>query len=158
MRVDCPAFVGGTFIPTKHANRGIKGGQNISLPASWQDIPLHAKSFVLTIIDRHPVARNWVHWGVIDIPSDVRRIPEDASGDKGRMPHGCTELRNSFGTIGYGGPQPPRGSGPHEYEICVYALDVATLSLQSTASLADLERALSGKVLESARAVGVFEQ
>jgi hypothetical protein len=49
------------------------------------------------------------------------------------------ELNNTFGNLGYGGPQPPRGSGPHDYEVALYALTVNSLALGAKTSLAAFE-------------------
>jgi len=55
------------------------GGKNISVPVSWKNVPAGAKSFALSIVDPHPVAQNWVHWLVINIPKEVTVIEEGAS-------------------------------------------------------------------------------
>ena len=87
------------------------GGQNRSLPFQWHDAPEGTRSFALSIVDPHPVANNWVHWLVIDIPAETGELRGGASGRE--MPPGARELRNGFGQAGYGGPQPPPGSGDH---------------------------------------------
>jgi len=87
------------------------GGKNISIPLSWKNAPPGTKSFALSIIDPHPVAQNWVHWFVINIPASTAFLSEGAS--RKNMPGGAVELKNSFGETGYGGPQPPKGSGEH---------------------------------------------
>lgn len=58
--------------------------------------------------------------------------------------------------MGYGGPQPPAGSGQHPYEATIYALDVTSLGLPARTSLADFERALAGHVLAEATYTGVL--
>ncbi len=158
MRVICPALLSGKYLPTKYAHRNVKGGQNISPVVGWTDVPEGTQSFVLTVIDRHPVAKNWVHWYVINIPSSIREIPERASGVYHGMPDGCMELRNSYGDNGYGGPFPPRGTGPHSYEFTVYALNVPSLSLGPFATAHECSAAMHGHILGSASATGTFEQ
>jgi hypothetical protein len=74
------------------------------------------------------------------------------------LPVDSTELRNSYGENGYGGPNPPRGSGVHEYEITVHALDIPALSLGPYATLAECSAAMRGHVLGSASVVGTFQQ
>ncbi|HZL07043.1 MAG TPA: YbhB/YbcL family Raf kinase inhibitor-like protein, partial [Coriobacteriia bacterium] len=56
---------------------------------------------------------------------------------------------------GYGGPQPPAGSGDHTYSIAVYAVDVASLDIEDKPAAADLRRALDGHVLASGTLDGV---
>jgi Raf kinase inhibitor-like YbhB/YbcL family protein len=158
MRVLCTALLSEKYFPTRCAHRAVKGGQNISPPVGWTDVPPDAKSFVLTIIDRHPIARNWVHWHVINIPAHVREIAERVSGVHRALPAECIELRNSYGENGYGGPNPPRATGPHEYEITVYALDIPSLALGPFATQNECAAAMHGHVLTAASVVGTFEQ
>jgi len=153
MRITSPAFSDGGRIADKHVMQGI-GGKNISIPLQWEDIPSGTKSFALSIVDIHPVAREWVHWLVINIPSNVNSIPEGASGKN--MPAGCMELANSFGGMGYGGPQPPRGTGDHPYVITLYALNVEKLPLSFNTSLSDFKKSLIKKILATASITGKY--
>ena len=106
------------------------------------------------MVDPHPVAQNWVHWLVINIPANVASLEEGASGKK--MPHGSLELKNSFGEIGYGGPQPPKGTGDHPYVFTLYALGVEKLDLETHVSLSAFKKALDEKILGSATITGKF--
>jgi Raf kinase inhibitor-like YbhB/YbcL family protein len=72
------------------------------------------------------------------------------------MPPGAVELKNSFGDLGYGGPQPPRGTGDHPYVVTLYALKVDKLDLPVNTSLAALQKALEGQVLAAATITGYF--
>jgi phosphatidylethanolamine-binding protein (PEBP) family uncharacterized protein len=49
---------------------------------AWKNAPAGTKSFALSIVDPHPVAQNWVHWFVINIPPNVTAIEEGASTKK----------------------------------------------------------------------------
>ena len=158
MKVFCPALLSAKYIPTKCAHRDVKGGQNISPAVEWADAPGETESFALSIIDRHPIAKNWVHWYVINIPAISREVAERASGIHKALPGDSMELRNSYGDIGYGGPNPPRGSGAHEYEITVYALDIPSLAVGPYATLKDCATAMHGHVLASASVTGTFQQ
>lgn len=151
------AFENGKVIPTKYANSGVIGGKNISIPLNWKDIPKGTKSFAVSIIDLHPVANNWVHWFLINIPLTVNEIVEGASNTN-KIPAGSKELNNTFGSLGYGGPQPPKGSGLHKYEVTIYALDVEKLELDKHTSLTTFRKAVEGKVIATAKTVGVFER
>ncbi len=107
-----------------------KGGKNISPYLKWENAPEGTKSFVLTCIDPHPVANYWVHWMVINIPASTLEIPLDASNKK--MPAGCVELNSSYGFKGYGGPQPPDGTGAHPYVFSIYALNIEKIEIPET--------------------------
>lgn len=150
-----PAALDSARIPARFAMRAVPGGQNISIPYSWGDAPADAKSFAVVLVDTAPVANRWVHWMVVDIPRDVPSLSGGASGTPA-MPGGARELSNSFGFVGYGGPQPPPGTGRHDYVATVYALDVETLGLSGTASLDEFERAVSGRVLASGTCTGFY--
>jgi Raf kinase inhibitor-like YbhB/YbcL family protein len=93
---------------------------------------------------------------VINIPPDVSALSEGASGKN--MPPGSIEIRNSFGEAGYGGPQPPKGTGPHAYVITIYSLKDAGLDLKPNATLADFQNAIKAKTLDEASLTGFFEQ
>lgn len=153
MKLTSTAFTDGGKIPVPYVMPGA-GGKNISLPLSWTGAPEGAKSFALSMVDPHPVARNWVHWLVVNIPSEVHSLAEGASGKK--MPPGARELQSSFGSLGYGGPQPPPGTGDHPYVVTIYALSLPSLDLGSQTTLAAFQKALEGKVLASASITGYF--
>jgi len=155
LQLSSAAFTDGSAIPGKYA-RPAAGGHNVSIPLKWTGAPEGTKSFALCIVDQHPVARKWVHWVVINIPPEVTSLPEGASGKN--MPPGALEMKNSFGDMGYGGPQPPRGTGTHQYVVTVFALKDPTLDVKPGATLSDFRNALRGKVLEEASITGLFEQ
>ncbi len=106
--------------------------------------------------DPHPVADNWVHWLVVNIPPRTSSLPEGAS--MVRMPSGAKELYTSYGELGYGGPEPPKGSGPHPYVVTLYALDVSTLDCALTTSREAFLKLLEGHVLARAVLTGIFER
>jgi Raf kinase inhibitor-like YbhB/YbcL family protein len=153
MELSSAAFKDGSKIPVKHVMPGA-GGKNISIPLAWKNAPPGVKSFALSTVDPHPVARNWVHWLVINVLPEISSLEEGASRKK--MPAGSLELKNSFGDPGYGGPQPPKGSGDHPYVTTVFALNTDKIDLPVNASLSDFKKALEGKVLEEASITGMF--
>ena len=153
MEILSSAFKDGEKIPIQYVMPGA-GGKNISIPLAWKTVPPGTKSFALSIVDPHPVAQNWVHWLVINLPSSVTAIEEGAS--KRKMPAGSMELKNSFGEIGYGGPQPPKGTGDHLYVVTLYALNVEKLNLGVDSSLAAFKKALEGKVIGTASLTGKY--
>ena len=155
--LESPAFEDGDDIPAKYANVAISGGQNVSIPLAWENAPEGTKSFVFAMIDRHKVANNWVHWLVINIPADVNSIQEGASRSA-NLPQGAKELNNTFGSVGYGGPQPPPGTGPHDYEVIIYALNVDNIDLPEDITANELERVLQGESLATATLVGRLEK
>jgi Raf kinase inhibitor-like YbhB/YbcL family protein len=153
MEITSSAFTDKGTIPIKYVMPGA-GGKNVSLPLSWSNVPTGTKSLALSIVDPHPVANNWVHWLVINISPETKGLSEGAS--RNSMPAGAVELKNSFGEIGYGGPQPPKGSGDHPYVVTLYALSVPKLDITEQTSLAAFKKALDGKILAAVTITGMF--
>jgi Raf kinase inhibitor-like YbhB/YbcL family protein len=155
MEIASAAFKDGSKIPIQYVMVPA-GGKNLSIPLFWKNIPPGTKSLALSIVDPHPIAQNWVHWVVINIPPAAVSLPEGAS--RKNMPVGSKELKNSFGDAGYGGPQPPKGSGEHPYVVTLYALNVDKLDLQAGISLAAFQKAMEGKVIQTASMTGKYER
>jgi Raf kinase inhibitor-like YbhB/YbcL family protein len=153
MQIISSAFADGGKIPLLYVMPDA-GGQNVSVPLIWSGAPAGTQSFALAMVDPHPVARNWVHRLVVDLPQDSTSIPEGASIHK--MPPGTQELKNSFGETGYGGPQPPGGSGDHPYVFTLYALSAPQVEAGKGAGLAAFKQALEGKILATATLTGYF--
>lgn len=144
-------------LPAKFATKNVRGGSNVSPALAWKNVPKGTKCFVLTCIDTNPIARNWVHWMVLDIPSDVTALKENMAN--GRMPNGSRQLDNSYGSNGYGGPQPPKKTGSHTYVFTLYALNVPVLKTrESFLSEKNLKKLLKGKVIKKARLTAQFSQ
>lgn len=91
----------------------------------------------------------WDHWLVWNIDRGVSALGE------GEIPHGAVEGATSFGSAGYGGPCPPKGSKQHRYFFKLYALDTM-LSLQKGAHKDELLRAMEGHTLAYAETVGLY--
>jgi Raf kinase inhibitor-like YbhB/YbcL family protein len=155
--IECLSYKDKELIPTKYCHTSVVGGRNLSPGFSWSDPPVTTKSFMLTIIDPHPVAKDWVHWFVINIPFYERRLVEGASRSK-TLPAGAKELVNSFNEMGYGGPAPPRGSGQHPYVATLYALNVESLKLGVSTSLKQLLNTIEGKVIAEVSMTGFYER
>ena len=78
MEIMSSAFKDQDKIPVQYVMPGA-GGRNISVPLSWKNIPSGTKSFALSMVDPHPVAQNWVHWLMINIPANISSLEEGAS-------------------------------------------------------------------------------
>ena len=155
--LECLSYKDKEPIPTKYCHTSVVGGRNISPGFSWSDPPINTKSFALSIVDPHPVAKNWVHWLLINIPFRERKLVEGASRSKS-LPGGAKDLINSFDEIGYGGPAPPRGSGQHPYVATVYALNVESLKIGVSTSLKQFLNLIEGKVIAEASATGYYDR
>jgi Raf kinase inhibitor-like YbhB/YbcL family protein len=144
-------------IPMKFVSRRVVGGKNVSPEVVWSDPPVTTKSFALTIIDPHPVANNWIHWMMINIPFSGRKIVEGASRTNS-LPAGARELMNTSNELGYSGPAPPKGSGVHPYILTMYALNVSSIDLPVKSTLRQFLAAIEGKVIDEGTWTGMFGQ
>jgi Raf kinase inhibitor-like YbhB/YbcL family protein len=130
-------------------------GQNISPALSWSGAPAGTKSFAITVYDPDaPTGSGWWHWVVFDLPADVKGLPLGAgTPGKAGMPKGAVQSRTDYGKPGYGGPCPPKGHGPHQYIITVYALKTAKLGLDADASPAVVGFTLNSQMIAKASIV-----
>jgi Raf kinase inhibitor-like YbhB/YbcL family protein len=138
----------------------------------WRQAPANTKTFALTVIDKNyaenktisewgnvtlpPKAKlkggEYAHLVLVNIPGVERSLNKET--DLGTI---LTGTLSEFGQKGdiYAGPNPPPGTGVHEYEYKVYALD-AELKLKSSDTLQEFLKAISGHVLATAAMTGRF--
>ena len=118
--VRSPAFAPGAAIPALYTC----DGRDISLPLRWSGVPDNATQLSLIMIDRDAPGGDFIHWqlsGMSPGSSELKAGEPPALGNAGT---------NSFGTTGYRGPCPPRGSRPHHYVITLTAIgDGETVAL-----------------------------
>lgn len=143
------AFAEGGTIPNLHTCEGA----DLSPALEWSGEPPQTRSFVLIVDDPDAPGGVWNHWLLYNIPPTVHAIAQgyrpDRDGESGV---------NDFGKLGYNGPCPPKGHGPHRYYFKLSALDVPSLELPAKAKRAQLDRALKGRVLAEARYMGRCER
>jgi Raf kinase inhibitor-like YbhB/YbcL family protein len=155
--VHSSAFEDGAPIPAQYGSRADSPAHDVSPPLSWAGVPQGTRSLALTCVDHAPVAHEWLHWIVVDLPADLPFMTEGASGTA-MMPAGSRELLGTDKSAGYHGPVPPVGSGVHPYEFTLWALDVETLDVAEDAGLAGLAKAAEGHVLGTGSITGTFER
>ena len=75
-----------------------------------------------------PTKDPWVHWVLYNIPSTATGLPEGVPRTPQlKDPPGAMQGKNSWTNgemIGYRGPMPPPGDGPHRYHFRLYALEM----------------------------------
>ena len=99
-------------------------------------------------------AGTWHHWAAYDIPPNFTGLPE-------RTPSGAKSFKqgiNDFGRIGYGGPCPPRGHGPHHYHFRLIALSAERLQLHKQPSCLDIAREAHKHILGEPTLVGIYRR
>ena len=164
MKLTSSAFTEGGTIPDKYT--GV--GKDVSPPLAWANAPEGTKSFALICDDPDAPSRSkprpegpWVHWVIYNIPAEAAELSE-AVPRKADLadPAGARQGKNDFGSdnVGYRGPLPPEGSGPHRYFFKVYALD-RMLDLKSKeANKKSLLAAMKGHILAEGQLMGTFER
>jgi len=132
-------------------------GDNISPQLSWTNAPKETKSFVITMEDTDsPIGIIWWHWLVINIPANVTEIATDASGKA--MPKGAIELKNNYGTVGFGGACPPKGDKAHRYVFTVLALDIEALPVTERRNDAFLGNQIKMHTIAKASIVSYYQR
>jgi Raf kinase inhibitor-like YbhB/YbcL family protein len=139
------AFADGEPIPRRHTC----DGEGQSPPLSWSAPPAATRSLALILDDPDAPSGRFVHWLAWGIAPDAGGL---AGGQAAP-----SEGRNGFGTVGYRGPCPPRGHGPHRYRFWLYAV-AEDLRLAPGADVQELERALTAKVVAVAELVGTYQR
>jgi Raf kinase inhibitor-like YbhB/YbcL family protein len=124
IRVTSQSFAGGEAIPTEHTCEG----QDIPPSLAWSGGPA-AQEYAVAVLD--PDAGDFVHWIVFGIPGTVQQLVP------GSVPSSALEGANDFNRIGYGGPCPPPGDDPHDYEFTVYALSASVAGRLRAAATPD---------------------
>ncbi len=91
----------------------------LSPALSWGAVPAGTVEIAIAMVDDSAVSdgQPFVHWviGGLD-PAEIALV-------EGDVPLGALQALNFFGDVGYGGPCPPPGDGPHLYRITAYALN-----------------------------------
>ncbi len=153
-----PAFEHGATIPVIHAHQGFSPrSHNESPPLTWQGEPPQTKSFALILNDPDAVSGTFTHWVIYNIPASVHELPANLPSLTyltGSL-NGTMQGKNDYGTLGYGGPKPPVGTGIHRYIFTLYALD-RTLDIdpkQTTGPI--LEQALQSYTIGKATLIGL---
>ena len=130
-------------------------GPNVSPEVHWSGAPAGTRSFAVTMRDVDaPTDSGWWHWAVIDIPATWNHVAK--GGSAGTAAAGAIQLRNDFGSAGWGGLCPPAGAAPHRYVFKVFALPVARLGIPADATPALASYMLRARALGVARFVGTF--
>ncbi len=161
LKVTSSAFEEGGIIAAKYAGhlvlkRGATvptdcGGDNVSPPLAWSNVPPGVKSFALIIFDPDGAKGSGaVHWVAYGIAGDRTGLPEGFGAEAGQNFVGGT---GSAGNQTYNGPCPIPEHTNH-YVFSVYALDLDRTALPPGLTRDQLLAAMSGHVLDVGSIVG----
>jgi len=145
MPVSSTAFTDGGDIPAK-----FDGNMGVSPELTWAAPPAGTMSFVLIMHDLDAQTGNGIgsditHWVIWNIPGTATKLAENV-GAGATLPDGTHQANNIAGQPKYMGPAPPAGHPYHHYIFQLYALN-AMLDLPATATRADVEKAIEGKIV-----------
>lgn len=135
-------------------------GNDISPHLKWNNAPKGTKSFAITAYDPDaPTGSGWWHWQAINISVDTTELAADA-GNKtvSNMPKNSVQIKNDFGSRGFGGACPPVGHGVHHYRFTVHALSVEKLELPADASGALAGYMINANTIEAATIESLYKR
>lgn len=151
MKLISPLFEDNADIPPLYSRQG----DDISPPLRWQEVPEKTESFALIVEDPDAPGRVFTHWLIYNLPESMRGLDREVPTGDHYGAHAYQGL-NDYGGHGYGGPQPPQGTGTHRYIFTLYALDTI-LPLESGADKTTLRKAMEGHILAEAKLTGRYE-
>lgn len=153
IRLSSPAFGDGGAMPERCAGEGV--GPNFSPALEWANLPAGAAELVLIVQDPDaPTPRPIVHL-IAAIPARISNVAEGAltPASGGVLKFGV----GSFGRIGYAGPRPVRGHGPHRYLFQLFAVGRA-VAFDPAPKLDAAMNRIAGTILARGLLTGTFER
>lgn len=141
------AFSDHEAIPRRYSGEG----DDVSPPLTWSGVPDGAAELVLLCEDPDAPSGTFLHWLVTGID------PESSGVEEGGTPPGGREWPNGFGRVGWGGPMPPPGHGPHRYFFRLFAVS-EPLPLHGQPASDSVHQALNGRELAAGTLVGTYQR
>lgn len=146
-----PDFKDGDTVPKRFSC----DGEDMSPEIQWDGAPPAVRSFVLIVEDPDAPSGTFTHWIVYDMPFSLHKLSRGIGN--GAVPEGgIKQGYTDFGRKGYEGPCPPKGHGVHRYNFILTALDIPALGLPDGARKSDIERAMKGHILGTAKLMGIY--
>ncbi|HEY0798934.1 MAG TPA: YbhB/YbcL family Raf kinase inhibitor-like protein [Candidatus Baltobacteraceae bacterium] len=157
--VTSPAFHDGDLAASTYADKGLAvdntscGGEGVSPPLQWTNVPDGTQSFALVIFDVD--ARGGagvVHWVAYNMAATKTSVTPGEGAPGGTTLTGGT---NTAGTTQFHGFCPPKGDAPHHYVMTIFALDLPP-TLTPGLTRDDLLAAMKHHVLRLASVVARY--
>jgi len=147
MQLTSTAFDNNSTLPADYTCKG----RGISPPLDITGVPDGTQSLALIVHDPDAIGgQDFLHWLVWNILPSTKTIAE------GQVPSAARQGINDYPDQSYGPACPPLGSGLHHYTFDLYALNT-TLDLSADTSRKEVEAAIAGHTLATARLVGTVQ-
>jgi Raf kinase inhibitor-like YbhB/YbcL family protein len=127
---------------------------NSSPELRWDDAPEDTQSFALVVEDPDAPKGLFTHWVIYNIPAQIRHLPAGIPAQEA-LPNGIRQGINTYGKLGYSGPNPPHGSPAHRYYFKLYALREMP-EIPSRATREQLFEAINPHILASSEIMGRY--
>lgn len=151
IQLESPAFKEGEPIPPKYSCEDV----DISPPLNWDESPVKIPndgSLAIILDDPDAPGGTWVHWVIFNLPPQTDSLPEMIM-QREELENGALQGTNSWGTIGYRGPCPSRGT--HRYFFKIYKLDTK-LDLPAGITKQELLKAMEGHIVDEGQLKGTY--
>jgi Raf kinase inhibitor-like YbhB/YbcL family protein len=150
MKIESPSFENNEKIP----KRFTADGENINPFLIISQIPKETKSLILIVDD--PDAKKvcgftWIHWIMFNMIPSSNKFEIQENSIPG------TPGESTYKKPNYGGPNPPSGSGIHNYQFKIYALD-KKLDLPEMTPLNEIEKEMQSHIIEQAILIGKYSR
>jgi len=155
LKMHSSAFSEGAPIPRRYTG----DGEDLSPPLSWEGLPAAARELALIVDDPDaPTKEPWVHWVIYNLPATLSELSEGiVPAVHAQVAPGAIQGKNSWNSVGYRGPAPPKGHGTHRYYFKLYALDSA-LKLPAGLDQAGLLQRIQGHIVSEAVLMGTYQR
>jgi Raf kinase inhibitor-like YbhB/YbcL family protein len=130
------------------------GGQNISPPMQWSNVPAGTRSFGIVLLDPDGrLGEGVVHWIAYGIPANVTAFAE---GEMTKQSEKFVGGKGTRDNAMYIGPCPPVGDALHHYVFTVIATDLEPTALKPGLTRDEFYRAIAGHAKGGASIVGRY--
>lgn len=158
-RATSPAFDDGGLLTVRHAADDpmrMCGGQNISPPLQWSNVPAGTRSFALVLLDPDGLlGQGVVHWVAYGIPANVTSFAE---GEMAKQSEKFIGGKGTRDNALYIGPCPPVGDALHHYVFTLIATDLEPGALKGGLTRDELYAAIRGHAKGGTSIVGRYQR
>ncbi len=154
MQLDAPDIDDGESIPTEYTC----DGADVSPQLEVDGVPDDAAALAIVVDDPDAPAGVFTHWTLWNLPPATTEVPRGVPPEPEPADlEGARQGENDFGAVGYRGPCPPEGDGPHEYRFTLYALE-SELALEGGATVDEATDAIDDESTASTTLAATYER